>query len=268
MAGPLGTAAIKRSTAVPYATINNHEWRVNMRSMKLIGVAAVAVVVLFAVAASSAFARTGPRFYVEGALLGANESIESQAKGTQILAATGVEVECAGVSLEPGTGKLLTGNPGTNEETLLYSGCVYKGKTAAQCEAKSGIIKEQIKTKLLDSELVFKAAIGTETDTLFKPAAPPEFATIKFAGTECPLAETKVNGSVAVENTTANEPKEDVKDVLTAPAVAIKKVFNAAGNVETKPKLTVTGGFVATYSGQVEVWLTGANEKKKWGVKE
>jgi hypothetical protein len=233
-----------------------------MRSIKLIGVAAVAIMALFAVTASSALARTGPRFYVAGSLLGASESIESQAKGSQILEATGVAIECTGLSLEGG--KLLTGNPGTDEETLVFDGCTYKGKTAAECEAKSGVVAGQIKAENLQSELVYTAKTGGVIATLLKGVS----VTIKFIGPNCPIVETKVMGSVAVENTTANEPKEDVKDVLTAPTIAIKKVFNAAGNVETKPKLTVTGGFVATYSGQAEVWLTGANEGKKWGVKE
>jgi hypothetical protein len=241
-----------------------------MRSIKLTGVAAVAIVALFAVTASSALARTGPRFYVGGALLGAVESIEAQAEGNQVLTASGVEIECTGVSVEAATieNPAPAGSPGKDAETLVYSGCTYKGKTAAECEArtKGGGTAGQIKTVALTSELVFQATTGTATDTLFKPGG-TEFVSIEFKGTSCPLTETKVKGSVAVENTTANEGKEEVEDVLTAPNPAITAVFTAGG-VETKPKLTVTGGFVATYAGKAKVKLSGANVGKKWGVKE
>jgi hypothetical protein len=236
----------------------------SMRTMKPTVAATVALVALFAVAASSAFARTGPRFYVEGSLLGATESIEAQAQGSQVLTATGVEIECSEATGE-GFGSIFVSNPGTAEGTAAYTGCTYKGKTAAECEArtKGGGTPGQIKTLALIAELGFKATTGTETVTLVKPKVGTEFVSVEFKGTSCPLTETKVSGSVAIET----EAVENVNDVLTAPATAIKQVFNAAG-VETKPKLTVTGGFAATYIGKDEVWVTGSNVGKKWGVKE
>jgi hypothetical protein len=236
-----------------------------MRSMKLTGMAAVAIVALFGVTASSAFARTEPQWLVEAVPLSGTESIEAKGVGAQVLTATGVEVECSGMSGQNGN-IIIGGSPGTDEEVLVYSNCTYKGKTAAQCEATTkggGSPPGVIKTNLLSSELGFKAATGTETLTLFKPKPPAtEFVSIEFKGTSCPLTETKVNGSVAVEN----PPTEGVFDVFTAPGVAIKQFFNATGVVTAKPKLTVTGGFVATYAGKVEVWLNGVNVGKKWGI--
>jgi hypothetical protein len=235
-----------------------------MRSVKLTGVAAMTLVALLAVTASSALARTGPRFYVEGTLLGATQSVESNALGAQVLSFTGVELECSAMSLEGGN--LLATNPGTGEETLVYSGCTFKGKTAAECEVrtKGGGTAGQLKTVQLASELVFRTQVGPETDTLFKPKSGTEFVSIEFKGTSCPLPQTRVNGSVAVEN----EATEHITEVLTAPASSIHSVWNAAGTVQTRPKLTVAGGFTATYEGKAEVWLTGAEVGKKWGIKE
>jgi hypothetical protein len=231
-----------------------------VRSVKLPGAAAVVVFAVLA-AASSAFGGTGPEFLIEGSLLPSTESIEAQGSSSQALTSTGVALECSGVSLEGGN--LFATNPGTDEETLVYSGCTYQGKTAAECEArtKAGGTAGQIKTVALASELGYKAATGPDALTLFRPKVGTEFVSVEFKGTSCPLTETKVKGSVAVEN----ESVENVNEVLTAPAVAINKFFNAAG-VETKPKLTVTGGFTATYAGKVEVWLSGASKGKPWGV--
>jgi hypothetical protein len=233
-----------------------------MRRIKLTAVAAIAIVAAFAVAASSALA--SPRFYVEGALLGSTEPIEAQANGNQVLTANGVGVECTALSLEGAT--IFPSNPGSGEETVVYSGCTFEGRTAAECEArtKGGGTAQQVKTVALSSELGYRAATGEETLTLFRPKAGTTFVSIEFKGTNCPLTETKVTGSVAAEN----DPVQKVNEELTFPAVAINRFFNAAGTETAKPKLTVTGGLPTRYKGRVEVRLTGGNVGLNWGVKE
>jgi hypothetical protein len=234
---------------------------------KLTATFAVAILIALAFAAAPAFARSGPEFYIEGSPLAGSETIESQASGNQVLKATGVLVECTSVQLA--SSKILEGAPGTGEQTLKYGGCEEKsteGKTATGCEArtKGGTSAGVIETVALKSELGFKAATGSEILTLFAPKVGTEFVAIEFKGANCYLNETKVNGSVALENPAS----ESVKDVLTAPATAIKKVFTCEGTEAAKPKLTVTGGFTATYSGKAEVWLNGANTGNSWGTKE
>lgn len=270
-----------------------------MRSMKLVGLAAVAVIALFAVAASSASARTGPKFVGCKNVGAGNGTFEDSAcqkaggskewetfnitgpeaikvsGGAQKLSATGIKIECSGLSAENATIED-TGGLGLDAETLVYTGCKSENVvgTSENCEARteSGTVAGEIKTDPLKSELGYQeAAPALATATLFAPKVGTEFVSIELkveSGKtgKCPATNKfQVTGTVAVE---AEALKAfNVTDALTAPKPALKHFFPATG-ADKKPELKVTGGFTATYSGKANISLNGTNAGDAWGLEE
>jgi hypothetical protein len=258
-----------------------------MRAMKLLGAAMLAALAVSAVGASAAFA--GPTFEVPchkvttagtGAfenstctvsggtkefsktlLGGESETIEAKAEGAQVLTASSVELECSGVSVAAGA-KIEGGSPGTDTETLIYTGCIRKGHSTCEARTKSGPTAGQIETLPLKSELVYRTKALTSTDTLFVPVTPSKFVEVELKGTECgSITSGTVEGSVAVEN----EAGLHVEGILTAPATPIKKVFDEHGTEKTVG-LKAFGFLTASYVGKDKVKLSGALKGGEWGV--
>jgi hypothetical protein len=235
-----------------------------MRSMKLVAVAAIAVVALMAASASSAFA-AGPTFHVAGALFTGNETIEAAATTAQVLKASNIELECPNVAVAAGA-EIHGTEPGTDGETLVYSGCHQKGNAACEARTKGGGTAEQIQTVALKSELVYATKEGSEkasggVDTLFKPSTGSTFVEVEMKGTGCPsLTEAKITGSVATEN-----GAEAVEPTLNAPAAPITSVYHSGG---TKVSVSLKAfGFVeAAYVGTVKIKMSGTNKGKEFGT--
>lgn len=237
-----------------------------MRSMKLLSVAALAVVAVMAVSASSAFATTSPIFKIGGSpFTSGTETISAEASGAQVLKASSIELECPNVGVAAGA-KITGAEPGTDSESLVYTGCHQKGNTACEARTKGGGTAEQIETVALKSELVFATKAGSEkgeggVDTLFKPASGSTFVEVEMKGSNCPaLSEAKITGSVAAENGAAA-----VEPTLTAPTTPITSVFKAGG---TKVAVSLKAfGFVeAAYIGVAKIKLTGVHAGETLGT--
>jgi hypothetical protein len=249
-----------------------------MRSMKLLGVAAVAVFAVLAMTASSAFALINPQWEEEGSKpLAANLAVTAKANGTQTLSA-GIVINCTGLKLN--NGELVPGNGGlgggTDKESIVYEGCtVEPSSKVKECEArtKGGMTPaETIETLPLESSLGWKSKKLAEEEkgpslTLFKPVTPSTFVEIEFkkkTGTaECPtgITEASVTGSVAVENI---EGGLKLTNELNAPSTVITEFWSNTATVPTKQsvKLSAFGILTAKYIGKSEI--TAA---KTWGIK-
>ena len=156
--------------------------------------------------------------------------------------------------------------PGTDIETLIYTGCHQKGNEACEAKTLGGTAAKTIETAALKSELAYATKAGSEksegaVDTLFKPASGTTFVEVELNGTMCPvLSQATITGSVATEN-----GAEAVEPTLTAPATPISEVFHSGG---TKVNVSLKAfGFVeAAYIGTAKIKMTGANSGKKLGV--
>ncbi len=235
-----------------------------MRSMKLLGASAMAVFALFAVTVSSAFATTGPRFFVAGSALSGSETISAEASGAQVLSASSIEIECPTVSA---TGGEIKGTePGTDGETLVYGGCKDKTKPGCEARTKGGGTAGQIATNALSSEVYYQESTPNEfTDTVFTPASGTTFVEIemKTVTESCPvISSATVEGSVAVEDETGEREVQ----TLTAPKTPIKEVFTASG-AGVKVGLKAFGFVEAKYIGKDKVKLSGTKKGSVWGVK-
>lgn len=244
-----------------------------MRSMKLVGLAVAAVVALLVVGAASAFAGENPEFYVGSSPLSSSETIEAEANGTQVLKATGIEIDCTGVTAIGGVVK--PGSPGTDTESLKYTGCTVKGHES-ECVAKTegGSEPGVIQTQKLVSKLAFKTAKSAEeksaasngTVTVFEPeaGASEAFVKIELTGTNCGFVpETStVKGSVVVTNVQATNTESSAKEVQELSAEGGEKYFTNPGAKETKAKLTAFG-LSASYKGKSKVKLAS---KAAWWV--
>jgi hypothetical protein len=216
-----------------------------MRNVKMMGLCLVAALACCAAVAASADAETGPLFgfcdevaagagqYTdahcedagtgswEAKLLQGGEALTvlASAIGDQKLeTASGPEatIECTGLSLAPGA-YLEGGDPGTDHESLVYSGCSLPNNTHPTCDVNSvGEAKGSgiIETEPLESELVYLTATGrknlnaAETGTLFKPASGKTFVAIELtalgASAKCPIdGKPPIVGSAVVENVDA-----------------------------------------------------------------
>lgn len=230
-----------------------------IRSARRAGLVAIGAFLSFAVAASPAVAVTGPQFFIAGTPLAGSETLSLVQEGAQVLAGNGEELECSTVSASGG--EIKGTEPGTASFTLVYGGCHMKGKTPAECEArtKGGSTPEQIKTKALNGELVKASKTpGGPVDLLVKPAS-GNFAEIEFKGTNCTQTSVTVSGSVAFED----EEGEHVEDVLKAPSTPIKNVYTESGT-ETKVSLKAFGFLEATYTGKDKVRLAGGAAGDQW----
>lgn len=243
--------------------------------MRLVAMAAVATMVLFAVVSASASAAGSPGFEVNGSALGygSSDGFTAEANGTQVLKATGVEIDCTGVGVKSGA-EIIGDTPGQDKESLRYTGCTVKSHEST-CTAKTegGTENGVIETQSLVSKLAFKSAKSAEegsagsngTVTVFEPeaGASEPFVKISLTGTCGFVPESSVvKGSVVVTNIQATNNSSSAKETQEISAEGSEKYFTNPGAEEHKSKLTAFG-LSASYKGKVHLTLV---EKYLWRI--
>jgi len=204
-----------------------------MKRIRILGLALVAVFALSAVVAVAAQATEAPFYKVAGKRLesGKTEEISSHAgTGGFTLTATGKVVKCSTLTNNAGATAIGSnaGVPGTSSETLEFSGCTVTGN-GEPCK-----VTEPIKTTALKNELALNEGL-TSIVVEFKPSTGTEFATLKFTGTGCEVAETKVTiaeGSAGIGQAfsggklveVGKEPAEAKDGEINFPTTAIKVI--------------------------------------------
>lgn len=163
--------------------------------------------------------------------------------GKFVLTALGVSITCTKLTLTQGV--LLgsnAGNPGTNDETIVFTGCTQTGNgVEPNCVVKNGTIT----TNPIKSELVLDVETHKKLLVTFAPVSGAVFATIEFEEKEpkknqCPLGlSTKVEGGETVGEV-LTDPKETGKSyLLNFPSTNIEKVLLVKNNLteehEIKP---------------------------------
>jgi hypothetical protein len=265
-----------------------------MRNVKMVGLCLVAAFACCAAAAASADAETGPLFglcgevsagagqytdaHCEDAGTGSWETkllqdgealtVLASAIGDQKLetAADGAEstIECSGLSLAPGA-YFEGGDPGTDHETLVYSGCSMPKNTHPTCDVNSvGQAKGSgiVETKPLESELVYltksarESLAAAETGTLFKPASGSIFVEMELtalgAGAKCPFAgKLKITGAIVFENVDASA--RQLLGLLKAESGIKKYYIDSMSAPEEKKVKLEFGGVGWTVTGEVSL---------------
>ena len=160
----------------------------------------VAVMLVGAVAALAASAAIEFKWKVGGAELKSGESKEftvnndSKKFDAHLEVFGGVEslLLSTSVKVEPGA-KIIGGVPGTNEETVVFSGVT--ADLPANCAILQNGVAGTVKTTPIKTEIVEGAIAGvgnSEVDILFTPKTGTTFATFEYTGASCGL-----NGVVA-----------------------------------------------------------------------
>jgi hypothetical protein len=240
---------------------------------------AVFIIALCGVATSSAFATEDPFYKVEGVRLNAKETKEVGLKGgTQILVnkTSGITITCTSVVAVAGATIIgsAAGEPGTSSGQLEYAGCNVAGNGAG-----CAVPGKTIKTNALKDELELSTEAFTEGTTkiynLIKPVTGAIFATIKFEGAECKFKEWWLEGTLDVEVQNSKKeavgPAKNEKEELSGFIVSLPNGTKDCKLKEGKLDKCVTSslkafGTAATLEGNAEVFLTGADKGKKFGV--
>jgi hypothetical protein len=274
-----------------------------MKLFKIVGLCFIAAMALSAVVSASASAATknpkwalceartagtgqwenatctklgGTKTHETRLLLTENETreITAEANGVQKLSAAGIVVACKKLKLKAGA-VLLGGEPGKDNESIIYEECEIEGKP--NCKVKNaGGVNGTIETNPLTSTLVYSSKEAeekenqAETLTLFKPTTGEIFVELFLTGTECPAALREVNlpvkGEVLGTNTEGNVHL--VTHELNFPATALKFYWLQVGGVATEKeikKLLLTTNN-ATYSGKTKESLAGSQLGQAWWI--
>ncbi len=248
--------------------------------VRLMLVALLGVFAFGAVVAAAAQAEEAPFWSREGVRLGAGETHyitgkllkegEAGAVPSVLRAATGQTVTCTGGKLKEGV--LLgsaAGNPGTNDEVVVFTGCTVENNGAA-CSVEGGTVTtKNVKSELVEN--VESSKVGKKLLVEFFPNKGVQFATLKFTGT-CTVAETIVEGEVAAEVLTdpgelpvelPNAKTEAHSWLLKFPTTPVKEVWLIKGGTGEAHKLATLKSFTepSTLTGTALVLL--ANKELK-----
>jgi hypothetical protein len=212
----------------------------------------------------------------ETRLLKENETrlITAEANGPQKLSSAAATVKCNTLQLKAGA-VLLGGEPGKDNETIVYGECEIE--TLTKCKVKNvGGVNGTIETEPLTSTLVYSSKEAeekenqAETLTLFKPANGTTFVELFLEGSECPSAIREkalpVIGEVLGENIKGNEHSS--KHELNFPTPALKAYWLQVGGVatETKIKSLELALAPATYVGKTIESLAGSQAGQDWWI--
>jgi hypothetical protein len=176
------------------------------------------------------------------------------------VSASAYDVSCSGLE---GNGYLSGGAPGTDRETITYSGCSLPNKTQCDVSTAGGALGT-ITTNALETELVYlteaaaKGLSSAETGTRFKPASGTTLVTLELhpltAGA-CP-----VSGSAALKGELVLENDEqqvfELSHSVLAPATAIKKYYSGMTGSENKVKALELAGVSTKYLGNTSEQVT------------
>lgn len=194
-------------------------------------------------------------------LAGETKEVSSGAVGEQRIGITGVVIDCTGFKTTPGA-KIMGGEPGTDEEVIVWEGCSIEGSPGCTINGKTG---GDITTNTLASELVFLTKEAAEkgsagaTGTLLKPKTGEALATVTFGGVECPSFAKKpvtVTGEVVAENVEAGT--HATKHELHFPTTRIATYWIQVEKTvaEEKVKRVEWGANAGVFSGTTFVKLT------------
>src|SRR5271166_204284 len=246
-----------------------------MKRIRLLGVMLLAVFALSAVGATAAQATEAPFWSIEGTRLGEGKTRNITVKTANEttapwkLSGGGVTVTCKKTEAKPA---VLLGSaptePGTDNETVKFSGCTVSGNGEKCTE-----VVEPIETKPLKSESVLDST-KTKVLTLFTPVSGSEFAKLTFKGSGCTFATTAVESSAGVAGEDLEEkekPVEEsnhpqgVKGFVNFPATTIKTVVLITSKGEkTIEKVGLKAfGLAATLIGRAAVEVEGG---LKWSA--
>jgi hypothetical protein len=226
---------------------------------------------LIAAATAYALSTNNPRWKVNGAALGSGgtHSVGASASGTQFLKASGLEIQCTGLSASAGFA--LAGsnapNPGTAEGKITYSGCSVIG--SEKCKI-NGAHPGSFETKGLAIELVYLTKTGAEKEEIATSTSailvkPKEGTTVAELNLS-PAGECPVSGVVTVSGkagktgilfnalaATANEELETHE--IEAPTTALTTYFtNTGANTEEHTSEGIEAkGAPANYVGRIKV---------------
>jgi hypothetical protein len=268
-----------------------------MRLLKMLVLSGVAALLMCLAMAGSALATLGPLWgycdTVTGGLLNAHcESGGGQTGYEALLLQSGQSLLVLGLSLNEqllksttaadsilcgalhGHGYLNGGDPGTDVETLVYTGCTVPG--APHCDVLSeGAASGTIATTLLESKLVYLTEAGAktlnaaETGTLFRPKSGTTFTELLLTALSgsCPITTppvAKVEGEVITENEKATE--RALLHTLIAPTTAKTEYWLDTSPSPTKDTITRInlGGVNATYLGKVSVDVSLLGHFGEW----
>jgi hypothetical protein len=208
-----GGARASEADSGPTATNAPQDERsiTTMRTTRTLMLSLLAAFAFSAVAAGAAQAVTGGPIWIDkSGALPKNITKVAGVSASQILSSSAVSMECETVGVKSGaTNRIIGGNPGTDEATLVFIKCHVKGKTEAQCSvhspgANTGEIVVAVKTllgyKTKEAEPIY--------DQFFPAAETSEgkdlFVKLEFAGTKCETLEGK---KINVTATGSEAPK-------------------------------------------------------------
>jgi hypothetical protein len=280
-----------------------------MRSIKILGLCFIASLALSAVVSASASAKN-PKWAIcetrglggqwkdgqcsEGQSNGSHETIELkttketrairvEANGVQTLSTPGAKttILCKKLSVKPGA-VLIGGEPGMDEETLVYEECEVEGSPTCLINKEKAKVAK-ITTLLLGSTLGYlteaqeKEENQSDTVTVFKPKNGSEFVVLeleKETGGSCPLASIEkmalpVKGEVVCEN--KGGAVHSLSHELTCPKTALKEYWVQNSKQEPE-KVTIKKLELATmassYEGKSTIKLSGtkAFEEQEWWI--
>jgi hypothetical protein len=184
-------------------------------------------------------------------------------KGTVAGAAT--ELSSTSATVEKGA-QIIGGIPGTNEETIVFTGVkvlkpLFEGKETCQANSKGAAVGV-VKTVPLVSEIV-ESQLDGEPLILFLPKEGGVFTEIEFTEKE---AECTIKGNTAkVTGSILGEPLEPLVHLLTQHLVfeaATRNFLLASGGALETSGLSL-GSKPATFTGLFLVLLT---THEKWGI--
>lgn len=245
-----------------------------MQRMKLVGLAAVAVLALAAFASAPALALRNPHWTYNGSELTGSVAVHAEASGshaTQTLKAPGVVINCSKVAVKSGGVLENVSGWGLDKETLVYGGCSVEGHSECDVRNKGGSETDTITTDPLKSKLGYLKKASAEkteiaegtTGTIFEPESGSNFVEIEMKGS-CPaISEATVTGSVVVKN--LGSITEGESHEIEAPETPISKFYVInGGKVETlSPALKVFGFFTSEYIGTSKITTEAG---KDWGI--
>ncbi len=237
-----------------------------MKGIKIVGLALVAIFVMSAVAATGASAAPEHIYKVEQVKLEAGETkeIRSSAKTEFVLKGKGIlEVEsvtkCKKIKLNAALHPVIVGGtPGTSKnEAIEFEECTAT-VGGSKCE-KVAITSATTNNELVT--IVKPTAKAGKLATLFTPATPPVFSTIKL--TKCGLfgsREAKVEGTTAAFITP--EAVDEVKGTLVWNEKEEVTEVEKQGGTKVKVGLTAESK-LATLNGEATVELLSG---QVWGA--
>jgi hypothetical protein len=228
-------------------------------SLKKLGMALLAVVVLGAIAANSAFAaneysETGGQWYVSGSKLSGEKALTTTAVGTQKLATTvagsPLDLTATGVNCLSCVIKNSTTTTATADGTLEFTGVSVS--EPAGCTVAGGTVT----TKALTAVVGMNTA-GSSATLKFTPQSGTTFATVELGGTECAIAGTyKVTGIAYAKATLATG------EFAVNQEITLSQAIQESAGEATSLKFGANAAFL---TGAVKGSLAGSPE---WGAKK